>query len=162
MKRIAAVVALVGVLLAAAPPAEAAGCIAGAIVGGTAAHVTDHNRLLGAIGGCIVGRMAANALDASSYSDVTGRMLGSDAALRKVEAAHTINIVKLSALRGYEANDSAVQAEIAASRAVHNLQARIAANPDLTDALAQQGFAPTDAIAVDSTFLTGAIVYVNA
>ena len=41
-------------------PAEAAGCIKGAAVGGVAGHVAGHHGLLGAAAGCVVGRHEAN------------------------------------------------------------------------------------------------------
>ncbi len=42
-----------------AQPAEAAGCIKGAIIGGVAGHLAGHG-LLGAGAGCVVGRANAN------------------------------------------------------------------------------------------------------
>ena len=41
-------------------PADAAGCIKGAVVGGIAGHYAGHHGLLGATGGCLVGRHYAN------------------------------------------------------------------------------------------------------
>ncbi len=41
-------------------PAEAAGCIKGAAVGGVAGHVAGHHGVLGAAAGCVVGRHNAN------------------------------------------------------------------------------------------------------
>jgi hypothetical protein len=49
---------LSGILLAA--PANAAGCLKGAVVGGTAGHFAGHHGLLGAGAGCLVGRHEAN------------------------------------------------------------------------------------------------------
>jgi hypothetical protein len=41
-------------------PAHAAGCLKGAMVGGTAGHFAGHHGLLGAGAGCLVGRHQAN------------------------------------------------------------------------------------------------------
>ncbi len=41
-------------------PAEAAGCLKGAAVGGVAGHVAGHHGVLGAAAGCVVGRHNAN------------------------------------------------------------------------------------------------------
>jgi len=45
-------------LLSFSVPAEAKGCIKGAIVGGAAGHLAHHG-VLGAIGGCVVGHHMA-------------------------------------------------------------------------------------------------------
>ena len=45
--------------LAAATPADAKGCIKGALIGGVAGHYTVHHGLLGAAAGCIIGRHEA-------------------------------------------------------------------------------------------------------
>ena len=47
-------------LLGAASPADAAGCIKGAAVGGVAGHVAGHHGVLGAAAGCAVGHHEAN------------------------------------------------------------------------------------------------------
>ena len=52
-------VALAITSMAACPPAEAKGCIKGAIVGGAAGHLAHHG-VLGAIGGCVVGHHMAS------------------------------------------------------------------------------------------------------
>ena len=49
--------ALVGVAL----PADAKGCIKGALVGGTAGHFAGHHGVLGAAAGCVIGRHEAKA-----------------------------------------------------------------------------------------------------
>ena len=56
-----AVAAVVGVaaLGSWSPPASAAGCLKGAIIGGLAGHFAGHG-LLGAGAGCLVGRHYAN------------------------------------------------------------------------------------------------------
>jgi hypothetical protein len=41
-------------------PADAAGCIKGAVVGGAAGHFAGHHGLLGAGAGCVIGRHQAN------------------------------------------------------------------------------------------------------
>ncbi len=45
--------------LAAVTPANAKGCIKGALIGGVAGHYTVHHGLLGATAGCIIGRHEA-------------------------------------------------------------------------------------------------------
>ena len=42
-------------LLAAAPFAQAKGCVKGALLGGAAGHVAGHHGLLGAAAGCAIG-----------------------------------------------------------------------------------------------------------
>jgi hypothetical protein len=41
-------------------PAQAKGCIKGALIGGTAGHFAGHHGLLGAAAGCVIGRHEAN------------------------------------------------------------------------------------------------------
>lgn len=160
MKRIIAAVAVAGMLIA-APPANAAGCIAGAIAGGIAAHATHHSTLLGALGGCIVGRVLAHPSSSITYSDVTGKLLGSDADLRKVEASRNVNIAKLSTLKGFKPGDTKTQALIASDGNVKRLGSEVAADANLTSALQNAGFAPQDVIAVSSGLIGGATLYVN-
>jgi hypothetical protein len=45
--------------LAAVTPANARGCLKGALIGGVAGHYTVHHGLLGAAAGCIIGRHEA-------------------------------------------------------------------------------------------------------
>lgn len=52
-------VLLVGALALAPVPAEAKGCIKGALVGGVAGHMVHHG-IVGALGGCVVGHHIAN------------------------------------------------------------------------------------------------------
>jgi hypothetical protein len=47
-------------LLAFTVPADAKGCIKGALVGGAAGHLAGHHGVLGAAAGCLVGRHEAN------------------------------------------------------------------------------------------------------
>lgn len=47
-------------LAAGLAPAQAAGCLKGAAVGGAAGHLFGHHTLLGAGAGCAVGRHEAN------------------------------------------------------------------------------------------------------
>ncbi len=46
-------------ILAANGPADAKGCLKGAIVGGAVGHYTAHHGLLGAAAGCLIGRHEA-------------------------------------------------------------------------------------------------------
>jgi hypothetical protein len=46
-------------LAAAAMPADAKGCIKGALIGGIAAHYASHHGVSGAAAGCVVGRHLA-------------------------------------------------------------------------------------------------------
>jgi hypothetical protein len=55
---IIAPLALIG--LAVAQPANAAGCLRGAAVGGAAGHLAGHHGLIGAGVGCLIGRHEAN------------------------------------------------------------------------------------------------------
>ena len=160
MKHTIALLAVAGMLLAAAP-AEAAGCLKGAIVGGIAAKATHHSLLLGAIGGCIVGHVLSHPSSSITYSDVTGKLLGSDADLAKVAAASTVNIVKLSTLKGFKAGDTQTQALIASNAGVKHLDGEVAANAVLTSTLTTSGFAPTDVIAVSAALIGGDTLYVN-
>ena len=52
--------AIVALALVSAVPAEAKGCLKGALVGDVAGHYTDHHGLLGAAAGCAIGRHEAN------------------------------------------------------------------------------------------------------
>jgi hypothetical protein len=47
-------------LVAITAPAEAKGCIKGALVGGAAGHFAGHHGILGAAAGCAVGHHEAN------------------------------------------------------------------------------------------------------
>jgi hypothetical protein len=61
MKGLAIASALVlGVALLPTGPAQAAGCIKGALVGGTAGHFMGHHGVLGAMAGCAVGHHRAS------------------------------------------------------------------------------------------------------
>jgi hypothetical protein len=55
----AAVIAMVSVAVVAGP-ANAAGCVKGAMVGGAAGHLAGHHGWIGAGVGCVVGRHQAN------------------------------------------------------------------------------------------------------
>ena len=59
----AAAMALALCLSAGSVPAEAKGCVKGALVGGVAGHYTGHHGVIGAIGGCVVGHHMANEKD---------------------------------------------------------------------------------------------------
>jgi hypothetical protein len=58
------IVIAAGVLLAAtalsSAPADAAGCLKGAVVGGVAGNFMHRHGLLGATAGCVIGRHEAN------------------------------------------------------------------------------------------------------
>ena len=62
MKSILMPTALVLALAASASfqPAQAAGCLKGAAVGGLAGHVAGHHGVLGAGAGCVIGHHEAN------------------------------------------------------------------------------------------------------
>ena len=60
MKGLAIASALVlGAALLPAGPAQAKGCIKGALVGGTAGHFLGHHGVLGAMAGCAIGHHRA-------------------------------------------------------------------------------------------------------
>jgi hypothetical protein len=149
-------------LLLSVAPAEAAGCLKGALVGGIAAKATHHSVLLGALGGCIVGHVLARPSSSITYDQVTGPLLGAQGDLKKVEGASNVNIVKLSSLRGYRAHDTKTQGEIAASAEVKALDAAVAADAGLAAALKSAGFASSDVIAASSGVAGGATLFVNA
>jgi hypothetical protein len=46
-------------VIAIAGPAEAKGCLTGAVVGGAAGHYAGHHGLIGAAAGCVIGRHEA-------------------------------------------------------------------------------------------------------
>jgi hypothetical protein len=56
--KMGAIIIYLGIILAlaAVTPANAKGCLKGAVVGGVAGHYTVHHGLLGAAAGCIIGR----------------------------------------------------------------------------------------------------------
>jgi hypothetical protein len=54
-----AIVACLAIIFALAAPANAKGCLKGAVLGGVAGHYTVHHGLLGAAAGCIIGRHEA-------------------------------------------------------------------------------------------------------
>ena len=147
MKQLIAIVA-VAATLATAMPADAAGCLKGAIVGGVAGHLAHHT-LLGALGGCIVGHEMAKSGTSAVYADI-GTMLGegsTDADWAKVAAASKVNVIKISSLKGYVSNDTRMRAAIRANADVKTLDARVAANANLTNKLKHAGFAPGEVIA---------------
>ena len=59
MKSIIAFTGLAISILAMSGPADAKGCLKGAIVGGAVGHYTAHHGLLGAAAGCLIGRHEA-------------------------------------------------------------------------------------------------------
>jgi hypothetical protein len=56
MRTILGCAALALALSTATIPAQAKGCIKGALIGGTAGHFADHHGLLGAAAGCVIGQ----------------------------------------------------------------------------------------------------------
>jgi hypothetical protein len=61
MKTILTIAAAAIIAVATIPgPAQAKGCLKGAMVGGVAGHFVGHHGLLGAGAGCLVGRHYAN------------------------------------------------------------------------------------------------------
>ena len=60
MRTILIAVGALALTLGSLAPAEAAGCLKGAAVGGVAGHVAGHHGVLGAAAGCVVGRHNAN------------------------------------------------------------------------------------------------------
>jgi hypothetical protein len=150
------------VALAGAAPAEAAGCLKGAVVGAIAAHVTHRSMLLGALGGCIIGKVVSHPSSSITYAEVTGPMLGSDADLPKLAKASSVGIVKLSSLRGHVRHDAPVQGEIGSSPKVKALDGEIASNANLTATLKSAGFTPADVVAFSAGgLLGGATLFVN-
>jgi hypothetical protein len=59
MKTIAAISTVMLAATLMSPPAQAKGCLKGAVVGGAVGHYTDHHGLLGAAAGCLIGRHEA-------------------------------------------------------------------------------------------------------
>ena len=59
MRTILGCAALALVFSTATIPAQAKGCIKGALIGGTAGHFAGHHGLLGAAAGCVIGRHEA-------------------------------------------------------------------------------------------------------
>ncbi len=59
MKTIAAIYAVMLTAALMSAPAQAKGCLKGAIAGGAVGHYTVHHGLLGAAAGCLIGRHEA-------------------------------------------------------------------------------------------------------
>ncbi|HVW91453.1 MAG TPA: hypothetical protein VHB74_02480 [Devosia sp.] len=150
-----AVLAICGALAGAAP-AQAAGCISGAIVGGVAAHVTHHSTILGALGGCIVGKVVAHYTGGLTFQDVTGKMLGDDSGVARLANAKSVNIVKVSTLKGYKRG----QVPVPPNAAVTRLDNEVAASDNLASAIQNAGYKPSDVLAVSAK--AGGVVFVNA
>ena len=161
VRQVFAIIA-VAATLATAVPADAAGCIKGAIVGGVAGHLAHHT-LLGALGGCIVGHEMAKSGTATIYSDI-GTMLGdgsADADWAKIAAAPKVNVIKISSLKGYVSNDNKMQAAIRASAEVKSLDTRIAGDRNLTGKVKGAGFNPDQVIAAGLESNGAASLFVN-
>lgn len=154
--RATVIAAIIGASLLSAAPAEAAGCIKGAIIGGIAAHLTHHSTVLGALGGCIVGKIVAHYTGSLTFDDVTGKMLGDDRDLGHVANDTNISIVKVSSLNGFKRGD----VPVATTAAVTRLDNEIAANASLTATLQEAGYKPTDVLAVSAK--GGGVLFINA
>jgi outer membrane lipoprotein SlyB len=59
MKRFFAIAALPLMVALMSAPADAKGCIKGAVIGGVAAHAAGHHTLLAAAAGCVIGHHLA-------------------------------------------------------------------------------------------------------
>lgn len=59
MKSIIGISCVALLMLAATGPADAKGCLKGAVVGGAVGHYTSHHGLIGAAAGCLIGRHEA-------------------------------------------------------------------------------------------------------
>jgi hypothetical protein len=60
MTKLLAGVSLLLLVIGATPPAQAKGCIKGAMVGGAVGHVAGHHGTIGALAGCAIGHHEAN------------------------------------------------------------------------------------------------------
>jgi hypothetical protein len=69
-------------------PAEAAGCLKGALVGGVAGHYVGHHGWLGAGIGCLVGRHRANARARQEMNRTTTAGYGSSTYNRTTTAGY--------------------------------------------------------------------------
>ena len=69
MKSVAIAAALLAsAALFSAPPAQAKGCLKGAVVGGVTGHFLGHHGWLGAAAGCAIGHHEANKQSRQNYS----------------------------------------------------------------------------------------------
>jgi len=59
-------------MMAAAGPADAKGCLKGAFVGGVAGHYAGHHGLVGAAAGCLIGRHEAAEREKARRQGATG------------------------------------------------------------------------------------------
>jgi hypothetical protein len=59
MKMIVVFAAVACMAIAATAPADAKGCLKGAVVGGAAGHYVGHHGLIGAAAGCLIGHHEA-------------------------------------------------------------------------------------------------------
>jgi hypothetical protein len=65
--------AIVALSTLAAMPANAKGCLKGALVGGAAGHYVGHHGVLGAAAGCVIGRHEARKREVDRQRQVTPR-----------------------------------------------------------------------------------------
>ena len=78
MTRLLTGLSLLIVAIGASAPAQAKGCIKGALIGGTAGHFARHHGVIGALAGCAIGHHQANKrvqpnAPQSSYGQAPGR-----------------------------------------------------------------------------------------
>jgi len=85
-------------------------------------------------------------------------MLGSDADLKQASTASSVDIVKLSTLKGYP--HGGPDAAVTGSARVKQLDAEVAADANLSATLKASGFAPGDVVAVSGGKTP--TLYVNA
>jgi hypothetical protein len=60
MTRLLVAISLLIFAVGTSVPAQAKGCIKGALIGGTAGHFAGHHGVIGALAGCAIGRHEAN------------------------------------------------------------------------------------------------------
>lgn len=102
--------------------------------------------------------------DKSNYSDVVATVDASGKAmpdLSKVTNKSTINIVKLSSLKGYKANGALATSLSTNAKTVAALDTSVAANAALNAKLKAAGYKPTQVVAVSSDATGNVSVVVN-
>jgi len=87
----------------------------------------------------------------STYNEVVASNGGASLNLSTVKPATTVDIVKLSSLKGYESMSATMRSSLAANANVQTLDADVAANAVLTAKLKAAGFTPTQVVAASST-----------
>ena len=110
------------------------------------------------------GSATAALSSSSSYSDVVSGMSGSGSAtidFSKTTAASSISIVKISTLKGYAAGNASMKTAMSSNTNMKSLDAKIAANADLTAKLKAAGFTPNDVVAASTDASGGVTLFVN-